>query len=48
MSNKMRIADYSFTTSDSQAYVEFMLWIAANPNGGAFVWKGIRLEISKK
>jgi hypothetical protein len=26
----------------------FDKWIIANPNGGIFVWKGIKLEIKKR
>jgi hypothetical protein len=48
MSNKMRIADYNFTRLDAEAYFAFTIWINTNPNGGVFVWKDIRLEISKK
>lgn len=36
MPNKINTRDYNFTLQQARAYVEFMLWIQANPQGGTF------------
>jgi hypothetical protein len=48
MANKININDYDFDFHAARAYVEFMIWLVANPNGGTFQYHEFKVIVTKQ